>query len=177
MNTRVMTPVRAKKQIFRSLAVLAIAAVLLAGCNDSSPTAPRLNPTPPPAERNIWNLTVEVIGATGPDICFHRPIAFVGTVFHTTFTLLRNGNSVTFVPPDPIDSDTYTGTVNGANFTATSPSGRGGNEMCGYGSQGFSLSGSFSEDGNQLIATEVWLLTLGSGEAVTSTFRWSASRN
>jgi len=39
-----------------------------------------------------------------------------------------------------------------------------------------SLSGSFSVDGNHLNATEVWSLTLDSGEMVTTTFRWSASR-
>ena len=64
----------------------------------------------------------------------------------------------------------------GANFTAASGEARGGNEMCGYGPLDSSLSGGFSEDGNQLTATEVWLLTLGSGKTATTTFRWSASR-
>ena len=82
-------------------------------------------------------------------------------VFQTAFELQRSGNTVSFVFPDPIDWESYSATVNGSNFTATNPTVE---------------SGSFSEDGNHLTASEVWTLTLDSGEAVTTTFRWTANR-
>jgi streptogramin lyase len=129
--------------------------------------------SPTPSGGNSWNLTVQVIAANGPGICLYRPS--MGMVFHTTFELRRSGNSVSFVFEDPIDWESYTATVNGANFTATSPTVDSGGGMCVHYKQTSSLSGSFSADGNHLTATEVWSLTLDSGEVVTTTFRWSAS--
>jgi hypothetical protein len=178
MNPPPIKPVGAKRGTFRCLTALAITIPLLSGCNDSSPTAPKLvavAPTPaPPAVRSAWILTDEVIGASGPKICLYRPS--VGMVFQTTFELQRSGNSVSFVFPDPIDWESYTATVNGANFTATNPTVGSGTGMCIDYLQASSLSGSFSQDGNHLTATEVWSLTLYSGEVVTTTFRWTANR-
>ncbi len=130
--------------------------------------------SPTPSGGNSWNLTVQVIAATGPGICLYRPS--VGEVFHTTFELRRSGNSVSFLFEDESAWESYTATVNGANFTATTPTVESGSGMCVHYRQMSSLSGSFSEDGNHLTATEVSLLTLDSGEVVTTTLRWSASR-
>jgi hypothetical protein len=178
MSTERIKPARTQGWILQCLTALAVAAPLLVGCNDSSPTAPKLvtnpTPTPAPAGRNPWKLTDQVIAATGPGTCLYRPS--VGMSFSTTFELVKSGNSVRFAMEDPFDWESYTATVNGTNFTATNPAIDSGSGMCVHYRQTTSLSGSFSEDGNQLTATEIWSLTLDSGEVVMTTFRWTASR-
>lgn len=166
---------------FGGVTATAMTALLLAGCNESSPTEPKLvaptpsasapTPTPPPPE--IWSLTSQVTGATG-GFCIYLPD--VGSVFRTTFVLQRSGNSVSFLMTDPIDWEGYTATLTGLNFTATIPAFDSGAGMCTHYRQLESLSGSFSEDSRHLSATEVWSFALDSGEVVTRTFHWSASR-
>ena len=94
----------------------------------------------------------------------------------TTFDLIKSGSSVKFVMEDPFDWESYAATLDGVNFTATNPTVDSGHWMCMHYSQTSSLSGTFSEDGNRLTATEIWTLALDSGEKVTTTFRWSANR-
>ncbi|HSB63087.1 MAG TPA: hypothetical protein VLJ18_02930 [Thermoanaerobaculia bacterium] len=159
----------------RILPALAAMALLLAGCNDSSPTEPKLAgvPTPTPASQGIWSLAAQVTAATG-GFCVYLPT--VGSVLRTTFVVHRSGSSVSFLMADPMDWTSYTATSNGANFTASIAAFDSGSSMCTHYRQMQSLSGSFSEDGNHLSATEVWSFTLDSGEVVTRTFSWSANR-
>lgn len=164
-----------KNVLFPGLAAVA-AALILASCDDSaSPTAPKVVATPNPS--SFWNNTVqEIARTTGPGNCLGG--SGDGQVSQTSFELRRTGDSVVFVPPDPIDFPTYTGTVNGANFTATSPADDGGSfPPCGHNRFTGSLSGRFSEDGNRLTATEVWSYTFDSGTVWTITISWSASRH
>jgi hypothetical protein len=160
------------------LAIIAAAVCLLFGCNDSpGPTAPvhRLSPSPTPlaSTTESWDLTDEVTGNSGESFCIVTP--GVGVSLHTTFELLRSGNSISFVMPDQVDWESYTGTVNGSTFSATSPSAGSGMGMCTHYLQTSSLSGSFSEDGRTLTATEVWLFLFDTGQR-TITFHWSARR-
>lgn len=168
-----------KLTLFRGPAAMAVAVLLLAGCKDSPLTAPKLVATPTPPD--IWNNTVEGIAVTtGPDNCFGSDGGgFVGQVHQTTFELRRTGDSVVFVPlgPDALnDAPTYTGTVNGTNFTAASPAWETTFQPCGHFRYTGSLSGRFSEDRTHLTATEVWTYTFDSGQVWTMTFSWSASR-
>jgi hypothetical protein len=170
-------PAGMKRGIPLCLAVLSVAASLLVGCNDSSPTEPKVfanpTPTPAPSSRNSWSLTSQVIATAGPSICLYRPS--VGMAFGTRFDLVKSGSSVRFVMEDT-DWEPYTATLDGVNFTATNPTVESGHGMCIHYWQTSSLSGSLSEDGNRLTATEIWTIALDSGEKVTTTFRWSANR-
>ena len=61
-----------KDVLLRGLAAIAVAASLLVGCNDSSPTEPKVvaAPTPAPPVASIWNNTAQVIArTTGPGNC------------------------------------------------------------------------------------------------------------
>lgn len=162
----------------RGLALLAVAALCLHGCTDSSPTEPNSsssmpsNPTPAPVAAGTWNLTATVSAASG-SFCIHLPA--VGSTSQTTFTLSKNGDSLSFLMADPFDWEPYTAKLAGLNFTASAAvdSGMG---MCSQYRQVQSLTGNFSADGNQLTATETWTFTLDTGEMVTRTFTWSARK-
>jgi len=157
-----------------------LAAVFVVGCNDSSPTEPKLVvvPTPtaqptPTALSGDWSLTETVTAATG-SFCIFLPS--VGQSFHTTFTVQRSGSQATFVMPDPIDWDQYTVALSGLSFASGPLVWNSGSGMCANYRETNSLTGAFSADGNQITAIESWSLTLDSGETVTRTFSWSASR-
>ena len=166
-----------KNSISRGLAVMAVAASLLVGCNDSSPTEPKVvaAPTPAPPVVSIWDNTVQRI--TAYDNCLGgNGGGTVGQAFQTQFELRKTGDSVVFYPTY-IEYSAYTGTVNGGNFIATSPAEDGGLSPCGHNRLTGSLSGRFSEDGNHLTATEVMSYTFDSGQVSTITYSWSASRH
>ena len=64
-----------KNVLLRGLAVMAVAAPLLFGCNNSSPTEPKLvaaTPTPGLTSGSVWALTSQVTAAAGPSAAF-RP--------------------------------------------------------------------------------------------------------
>jgi len=117
-----------------------------------------------------------VIGNSGPDFCIFT--ARVGEVFHGTYTIRRNGDTVSFIPSDFLDWESYEATLQGTSFSAVNPpfhtSAQSG--YCTSFSQSSSLSGSFSADGGHLTATETWTLRPDSGEVKTVTFRWDAVR-
>lgn len=166
---------------FRTAALAAtLAPVFLVGCNDSSPTEPKLvvvpTPTPQPtpvAAQGTWSLTSTVTAASG-SFCIFLPS--VGQSFHTTFTIQRNGDLVTFVMPDPIDWEQYTVAQSGLSFASAPLVADSGMGMCARYRQTEGLTGAFSADGNQVTASESWSFALDSGETVTRTFSWSASR-
>jgi len=169
-----------KSLSFAGLMVMTTALAVLVGCNDSSPTEPKLTavstptaqPTPA-AVQGSWNLTDTVSAASG-GFCIWLPS--VGQSFHTTFTVQRNGNQATFVMPDPIDWEQYTVALSGLTFASSQVSYDSGNGMCANYRTTVSLTGAFSADGNQMTATESWSFTLDDGAIVTRTFSWSASR-
>jgi hypothetical protein len=96
--------------------------------------------------------------------------------FSTVYELLRSRDSVSFIPPDPIDWDSFTARLNGANFTAANPTFDSGRGMCAHYRQASGFSGSFSADGNYFSAVETTSFTLDSGEVKAITFSWFGSR-
>jgi len=170
----------------RLLSVLAATGsiALLAGCSKDSNTisgvsakGPPATPTPAPgsaqaAPNGVWDLTDEVVGDSGPDFCIYT--AGVGMVFHGTYTIRRNGDSLSFVPEDFIDWNSYEATLQGTTFTASNPPLA--ESDCAHYMQSSSLSGSLSADFTRLSATETWSYRLDSGQTKTLTFQWSAVR-
>jgi len=123
---------------------------------------------------DFWEVTIRVTAVTGPDFCIWTPI--VGMTFSTTYELRRSGDSVSFIPPDPLDWDSFTATLSGAGFTAANPPIGSGKGMCTHYLQAGSLSGSFSANDNHFTATETESFTLDSGQVRTINFSWSGSR-
>jgi hypothetical protein len=136
--------------------------------------APASTPTPAPPAFG-WTITIRTTGVAGPAFCIYTPP--VGSVFTTTYGLDLRGDFVVFVPPDPIDWESYTATLDGLNFTAVNPPVGSGAGMCAHYMQASSLSGSFSPDRSSFTATEIWSFTLDSGEVKTVTFLWNGVRN
>ena len=159
--------------ISRCLAVLSVAAPILVACGDSSsaPTAP-IAPKPTPA-RSRWSITEEWVTTSGP-VCIFQPS--VGSVYRTEYNVVRSGNTIEFLPPDPINDNSYIAVVEGANFAASVAVSRSENRICGRFTRTYVLSGSFSEDGNRLTANEVWSSAFDSGMTSTVTVRWSGVR-
>ena len=151
-------------------------------CRDSNnvsgpPALAHPSPTPAAASHtNTWDLTSRVVGDSGPDFCIHT--ATVGSVYHGTYTILRNGSTVSFTPADFIDWESYNGTLQDTTFTASNAPVEFGpaNGMCAHYFQASTLNGTFSPDGNNLTATETWSFRLDSGQVKTLTFQWSAIR-
>jgi hypothetical protein len=172
------------KHPHRTLAVICLVLFASTACKDgntitseASPPAakPAVTPTPPVSfAGSQWDLSSQVVGDTGPDFCIWT--AKVGMVFHGTYTITRNGNSVSFVPADIVDWESYQATIQGASFAASHQSFEGSQYFCTRYGQSASLSGSFSPDGNRLTATEIWTFTPDSGQVKTVTFQWSATR-
>src|SRR5262245_50061609 len=103
------------------LAAISIA-LLLSGCEDSSPTEP-LPAVPTPV--GVWILTTQVTDARGSSCIALPPVG--GGPFQTTFALTRFGDTATFHMADPDDWVGYTVTIHGTEF-----SGQGGGGMENY---------------------------------------------
>jgi len=170
---------RSSKRItlLRGLAVIAVAASLLVGCNNSSPTEPKaVAATPaPPVVNAVWSVTQKVVSVSGPENCL-QGLPVPGQSYQGVFQLRKSGDSIAFIFPFDIDSFfiDYAGTVAETAFTASYP-GYFAPSCVNYRATQ-SLSGRFSEDGSHLTANEVWNWTFDSGEVKTFTFEWSASR-
>lgn len=160
-----------KKEAFRGMAVMAALVLILASCNRSSPTEPKL------VVSTSWSVTRTVTSVSDTDVCMYAPVP--GQSEQGAFELQRSGDSVSFLFPFDINGDLvdYTGTVTGTAFTARHPEERyGPGSSCVSYRSTYTLSGRFSEDGSHLAASEVWTWTLDSGQVKTFTFEWSASR-
>lgn len=177
-----ITPDLDSKRARSALALICLVLWMSSACRDgntltgeASPPAakPAVTPTPAgPSAATQWDLTSEVVGDTGPDFCIWT--AKVGMIFHGTYTITRNGSSLSFVPADTIDWESYQATIQGTSFAASNPT-TGGFPSCTNYGQSSSLSGSFSTDGSRLTATEIWTFTPESGQKAV-TFQWTATR-
>ena len=110
------------------LLLLANVGLLAAACSGSPQiAAPTPKPTPtstapaPPvtSTSGSWIITLTTLSDTGPTFCIHQPS--VGSTFSTDYQLVFGGDTVEFVPPDPIDWDSFTAKVDGLNFSGANP--------------------------------------------------------
>jgi hypothetical protein len=160
--------------------MLAIALMVTACAGDSSsPT-----PTAPSADSGVtqWLVTQRFVSVSGPDNCWIRrqQAGLNGLVFpDLPMSITRAGGSITL--EGSYFEVNYAGTANGSDFSAT-----GGRPLEGGGTScdgtsflqlpGVSnLSGRFTS-GDELTATEVNSYSLTSGEPVTYTWEWRATR-
>ena len=158
-----------KKEAFRELAVMAASVLILASCNRSSPTEPKLMVS------TSWSVTRTVTSVSGPDICLPG-IPLRGQSEQGVFELRRRGDFAAFIFFDTESSfSNYTGTMAGTVFTASRAEGYICCNCVNFNATS-NLSGRFSEDGSHLTASEVWTWTLDSGQVKTFTFEWSANR-
>ena len=162
------------RTVSRRLVLVATFALTLVGC-DSTPTEPRFNtppnPTPQPPTAVSWTLTIEVTGDSPSQPYCSAYNMKVGFAFHPHLAVQRDAGTVSFVMADGFDWPSYTAALNGLNFNAVSPAYTS-TFHCAY-QQTNTLSGSFSADGGQLSAIEVWSIVYDSGERETLSFRWS----
>src|SRR4051812_49008469 len=70
---------------------------------------PAATPDTPPAAaaRAGWSVSIETTAVTGPNFCIYTPS--VGSVFKGDYDVVRQGDTVSFIPPDPLDWDSFTG--------------------------------------------------------------------
>jgi hypothetical protein len=165
---------------------------LVASC-ESRWTDPPTGPTLIPSESSAaatperWNLTTTITSITGSRGDCFSPVYWgtIGTPFdHYMFplTITRSAESISLVVPDGwSDPYGYVGIVVGEDFTA------GGGYAYSYTCSGSPptrsdvvweghVSGRFAADGNTLTATEVWSYEFPTGEKVTVSIEWTATR-
>ena len=167
---------------------LAIALILTA-CDGgpSSPTRPSVTspPTSPPASSSLadWSVTQSFVSVVGPDNCWVREqrARWTGAIFSDLpMTVTRSGGSI--VLEGDFFEVNYAGTISGNEFSASGGPLDEGGTPCQDGTSfhqgpGVSdLTGRFSEDDQQLTASEVNSYRLTTGEPVTYTWDWQATR-
>lgn len=153
----------------------------VSACRGSDPIVaptpnPAATPTLLPATRTVagWTVTIQTTAVTGPTFCIFTPN--VGTVFQGYYEVAWDDDAVSFVPPDPIDWDSFTAHLTGSQFAATNPPVGSGVGMCTHYLQASDLVGRFSADRNAFTAVEHWYFTLDSGDVKTVTFSWAGTR-
>lgn len=165
------------------LLLLANVGLLAAACSGSPQiAAPTPKPTPtstapaPPvtSTSGSWIITLTTLSDTGPTFCIHQPS--VGSTFSTDYQLVFGGDTVEFVPPDPIDWDSFTAKVDGLNFSGANPPVGSGTGMCAHYLQASTIAGTFSPDHSSFTARVTWSFTLDSGEVETIAFSWTGTR-
>ena len=163
--------------------ILAVALMLTAcGRGSSSATQPSLTP-PASSSMTEWKVTQRFVSVSGPDNCWVREQRerWTGAVFpDLPMSVNRSIGSIT------LEGDffqvNYRGTLIGTGFSASGGPLGGGGRPCRDGTSfqqmpGVSnLSGRFSADDQSLTATEVNSYRLTSGEPVTYTWEWQATR-
>jgi len=158
-------------------------AVFVTACCACGGSAPMVAPTSPPATTpNVpfvtraaeWTVMIQTTAVTGPAFCIFTPS--VGSVFQGEYEVAWDADTVSFLPPDPIDWDSFTGHLTGSDFAATNPPIGSGGGMCTHYLQASDLVGSFAADQQTFKAIAHWYFTLDSGEVKTVTFLWSGTR-
>lgn len=161
-----------------------VMSVTACGGGSSSPTAPQPPAPPAPSVSTGWVVTQRFVSVSGPDNCWVREqrARWTGAIFpDLPMTITRSGASIN------VDGEffavNYAGTVSGSDFSATGAGPlEGGGRPCQDGTSfeqmpGVSnLSGRFSGGDQLLTATEVNSYRLTSGEPVTYTWDWQATR-
>ena len=166
------------------ISMLALTLIVTAcGGGPSSPTATE-PPAPPVSSVTNWIVTQRFVSVTGPDNCWVREqrVRWTGAIFpDLPMTITRTGGAIS-LDGDFFDVN-FAGTASGNDFSASGkqPLGGGGRpcqdgtsfqQMAGVST----LSGRFSSGDQLLTATEVNSYRLTSGEPVTYTWDWQATR-
>jgi hypothetical protein len=162
-----------------ALTLTVMLALTACGGGPSSPTQPSASPQPQPTTTasgvTNWNLTQRFGSVTGPDNDWVRGQRqrLTGAVFPDLPMAVTRAGGVIDLDSEFFQVD-YTGTFAGSEFSASGrePLEAGGPQMPGASS----LSGRFSADDRLLTATEVNTYRLTSGETVTYTWEWQATR-
>jgi hypothetical protein len=157
--------------------------VMACGGGSSSPTAPQLPASSASVVTN-WVVTQTFMSVIGPDNCWVREqrSRWTGAVFpDIPMTITRSGGSIRL--ESGFFAVNYAGTVSGNDFSTSGGQPlEGGGRPCQDGTSfqqmpGVSnLSGSISGGDQFLTATEVNSYRLTSGEPVTYTWDWRATR-
>ena len=157
--------------VFALLALLAMACVGDGG--DRSPTAPSAPARPPPATvtapypwwpngTQTWGNTTRIVEVEGPDACYVRDarLRLGQSVGPSPMGVRRDEDVIEIHWDDGLSTWVYLGTVEGERFSAVSSLG-GWRWGCTSGVWEsllrieFQLTGRFSADGRQLVATHV----------------------
>ena len=175
-------------QVAKRLVLVVLIAMSACG-SDSSPTtpsAPPPAPSPPPPSGAVtrWMVTQRFVSVNGPDNCWVREQRqrLTGAVFpNLPMSVTRSEGTITF--EGDFFQVNYDGTISGNEFSATGKRPlEGGGRPCQDGTSfqqlpGVSrLSGRFADDDQSLTGTEVNSYNLTSGEPVTYTWDWRATR-
>ena len=174
------------ESIMKSRILTAAVALILTACGGDtpSPSPTQSSPTPPPASNTQWRVTQRFVSVNGPDNCWVREQRqrWTGAVFpDLPMSVTRSGGTITL--EGTFFAVNYAGTISGNEFLATGVRPlEGGGRPCQDGTSfqqlpGVSrLSGRFADDDQSLTATEVNSYNLTSGEPVTYTWDWRATR-
>ena len=163
-------------------------ALIIGGCGgDSSPASPAAPSTPaPPTSSTVtnWVVTQRFVSVTGPDNCWIREQRqrWTGAVFPDLPMVVTRSNGAIRLDGSFFQVN-YSGTFSGSELTAAGVAPlEGGGRPCQDGTlftqmPGVSnLTGSFSADDQRATLTEVNTYRLISGETVTYTWGWEATR-
>jgi hypothetical protein len=167
-------------------------ALLLTACGGgssspapSAPTAPS-SPAPPPDSSTVtnWNVTQTFVSVDGPDNCWVRSQRqrLTGAVFpRLPMTVTRSDGVIRL--DGSFFQVNYVGTYTGTELTASGVAPlTGGGGTCLDGTSvtqmagASALTGSFSADDQRATLTEVNSYRLTTGELVTYTWDWQATR-
>lgn len=162
-----------------------VVALLLTACGSSSSSPTPITPTTPgpTAGTTNWKVTQRFVSVTGPDNCWVREQRerLTGAVFpELPMAVARTAGSITL--QGEFFQVNYAGTISGVDFSASGVQLlEGGGRPCDGTSfqqmPGVStLAGRFSADDLKLTATEMNAYRLTSGEPVTYTWAWEATR-
>jgi hypothetical protein len=172
MKARILTP-----------AIVLILTACGGGSSSLNQTSP-ITPTAPAASAaTTWKVTQRFVSVTGPDNCWVREqrARLTGAVFpDLPMTITRSGGSIAL--QSGFFQVNYAGTISGSEFSASGGPLEGGGTPCNDGTSFqqmpgvSSLSGRFAADDQSLAATEVNAYRLTSGEPVTYTWDWQATR-
>jgi hypothetical protein len=153
-------------------------AATMAACSGSvtsvAPSEQPRIPTPAAPTTAGWTVAIRTTAVTGPPFCIYTPS--VGSVFQGDYDVFFHTDTVSFVPPDPYDWNTFVGSFDGSAFMAVNLPENPGYGTCTHYLEGSDLAGRFSADLNAFTAVEHWYFTLDSGDVKTVTFEWSADR-
>ena len=151
----------------------------------SSPTAPSTPTAPPPSDTvTNWSVTQRFVSVTGPENCWveSQRRRLTGAVFPNLPMTVSRSNGVISLDGAFFQVN-YVGTYTGTELTASGVAPlTGGGTSCLDGTTvtqlagASALSGSFSADDQRATLTEVNSYRLTTGELVTYTWDWQATR-
>jgi hypothetical protein len=162
-------------------------ALMLTGCGGGSSSPAPSSPTAPSPQASSptnWNVTQRFVSIGGPDNCWVREQRqrLTGAVFPQIPMAVTRSDGVIRLESSFFQVN-YRGTYTGTELTASGVAPlEGGGRPCQDGTSfpqlagASALSGSFSADDQQATLTEVNSYPLATGELVTYTWDWQATR-